>query len=176
MPAPPMRPDNYEFDRSGFYGGPAQPLRFENLATGRTGIGEFTTPGQRPHTAQSALNYQVSVGTAPIPISPNQFEVDTFIVDVPSSTGNSVFIGYGSQVSVSSGIEVRPGLPFVANADSSREQWELQRLLELIYTAIKGESPGQYKAPRVVFDVSQYYLVAASTTTVAIMLFQPNDN
>jgi hypothetical protein len=105
-------------------------------------------------------------------------------VDVPSSSGNSTFFGFGSGVTSSSGIEVRPGLPQFFSPDNSREQWELQRLLEAI-TALIGfmigyqtgmppvPGPGQFMAPRVVMNAHDYYLVNLTgiTQTVAIMLF-----
>lgn len=149
---------------------------FEKIS-GAAGPRDFTTPGPRPWTFQAAINFQLNlVANTPQALASGQFAADTIVVDVLSSLSNSVFFGYGSQVSPSSGIEVRPGLPLTLSADTNREQWELQRLLEIMASALAGDHAGPYRAPRNVFDASQYFAVATVDTTIAVMLFPPNDN
>lgn len=151
-------------------------LSFDDIVS-QSGPGDLTVPGPRPPTFQTANNFQITVpANQAVPLTPGQFASDTIIIDVPSATGNSVFFGYGSQISLTSGLEVRPGLPLIMSADSYREMWELQRPLEIIASVVQKANMGQYRAPRVVFDASQFYLVASVQTVVAIMLFPPNDN
>lgn len=156
---------------------PKQQITFDSLV-GKGVFGDVvTTPGPRPRTFQSALNFQITLAAnIATQLTSGQIEVDCIVVNVASSVGNSVFFGFGSQITPSSGIEVRPGLPLTISADTQREQWELQRLLEILVAYVTNSSPGPYKAPRNVFDASQYYVVATVATTIAVMLFPPNDN
>ncbi len=152
------------------------PLTFESLVSGKGGSGEITPPGPRPVRYQSALNFQILVqANRPVSLTSGQFAAETIVVDVISTAANSVFFGYGSQISPSSGIEVRPGLPLSITADDYREQWELQRPLEML-AASAGWQILPFRASRNVFDASQFFLVAAADTTVAVMLFPPSDN
>jgi hypothetical protein len=144
---------------------------------------EFVTiPAPRPFVFQQAVNYQITLtaGAGAVPLQPGPFPCETIIIDVLSSAANSVFFGYGSGVTTASGLEVRAGLPIVISTENTREQWELQRLLEAIL-AFQASDHGLpplalYKAPRVVFNANQYYLIGGgavgTATTVGIMLFQ----
>lgn len=102
-------------------------------------------------------------------------EVDAIVIDVYSTAVNSVFLGYGSSVTVLNGTEIRPGLPVEMTADTERQLWELQGPLEMIAAmmAIQSNAPqlGQFRAPRTVFDPSQWWLVAPANTSVTILLF-----
>lgn len=137
----------------------------------------LTQPGARPVVYQRALNFQLSVTATPQPLSNGQFQCDTIILDVASTAANSVFYGYGSGVTTTSGIEVRAGLPHSLQPDNQREMWEIQRLLEAIAAMIAAErgypALGAFRAPRVVFNSNDYYIVgpAGTTTTVAVMMF-----
>lgn len=139
----------------------------------------LTAPGVRPVVYQKAVNYSISVGTTPVNLlnnQPGKMDCDSFLIDCPSSAGNSVFFGYGSGVTTTSGIEIRPGLPQFFSPDNVREPWELQRCLEYIAGIIgrwfRFPTLDSYRAPRVVVDAGQWYLVATTTTTIAVMLFQ----
>jgi hypothetical protein len=136
-----------------------------------------TTPGVRPVVYQRALNFSVNVTAVPQPIAVSgQFQCDSMVISVPTG-GNSVFFGYGSGISSTSGIEIKAGVPLALTADNDREQWELQRVLEAftaMMAADRGYQPlGLFRAPRVVFDANGYFLVCAAglTQTVGIMLF-----
>lgn len=136
---------------------------------------EITRPGMRPYVYQRGINYQLTANVTPIPLMPSRFEVDTVVLDVFSTAANSIFWGYGSSVSVNSGQEVRPGLPITIAPENTREQWELQRCLEmlaLIHAEERGlPTLGQYRAPRVVLDASNLFIVAAAATAVSVLLF-----
>ena len=148
----------------------------------------ITIPGVRPVVYQRAYNLIVPVTDSPVAIQPGTFQCDAILVDVPSTSGNSTFFGYGSGISATNGgIEVFPGFPQFFSPSNVREQWELQRLLEAI-TAMLGElislqlgggpgtnpgTPGQFMSPRVVLNAHDYYLVNAAgiSQNVSVMLF-----
>jgi hypothetical protein len=143
----------------------------------------ITMPSVRPVVYQRAFNLSLTVTDQPVAIQPGTFQCDAIMVDVVSTSVNSTFFGYGSGVTTASGIEVRPGLPQFFSPDNTREQWEIQRLLESItayfaffiqmQTGSNVPTPGKYLAPRVVMNAHDYYLVNATgiTQTVAVMLF-----
>jgi hypothetical protein len=135
----------------------------------------ITRPGMRPVVYQRGINYQLIANTTPIPLMPSRFEVDTVVIDVFSTALNSVFWGYGSGITVNSGQEIVPGAPVTIGAPNTREQWELQRSIEILATITAFERglpvPGDYKAPRVVFDASALFIVAPAATAVAVLLF-----
>lgn len=154
---------------------PASMLSAEQLVSANVWDDWLTTPGTRPIVYQRALNYQVTANTTPVPLTNGNMQVETIILDVDSTVGNSVFFGYSSSITTGSGIEVRPGLPVTLTVDNVREQWETQRVLEAIAGMIAAQGGynglGSYRAPRVVFDASDFFVVAASATTVRVMLF-----
>lgn len=135
----------------------------------------LTPPGQRPVVFQTAANISLSVGTTPTAFQNSQYQCDGFMVSVDNTLTTSVFIGYGSGVTVLSGIEVQPGIPQLFAPDNNREMWELQRGIEQIAAMMAlflGYSPlDTYRAPRVVFDASKFYAVATATVNASIMLF-----
>jgi hypothetical protein len=148
----------------------------------------ITVPGVRPVVYQRAANLSLPVTDQPIAIQAGTFQCDAILINVPSSSLNSTFFGFGSGISsTNGGIEVVPGVPQFFSPTNVREQWELQRLLEAI-TAMLGElislqlgggpgtnpgTPGQFMSPRVVMNAHDYYLVNAATISqnVSVMLF-----
>lgn len=135
----------------------------------------LTLPSTRPSVYQRAVNTQLLVGVAPLSLVNNRFECDSIVINVPSTAANSVFLGYGSAVSVTSGLEIRPGLPMVIEPENTREMWELQRTLEAMAAMMaqdRGMTPlPPFKAPRVVFNAAEYFLVTTVAVTVSIMMF-----
>lgn len=144
----------------------------------------ITLPGQRPIVYQRALNLSLTVTDSPIAIQPGTFQCDAIEISVPSSSGNSTFFGFGSGITASSGVEVKPGIPQLYSPDNVREQWEIQRQLEAIAAMLGvyigqvlgiGSIPplGKFMSPRVVMNAHDYYLVNATgvTQTVAVMLW-----
>ena len=154
---------------------PASMLSAEQLVSVNVWDNWLSTPGTRPIVYQRALNYQLSAGTTPLPLTTGNMQCETIILDVDSTIGNSVFFGFSSSITTGAGIEVRPGLPVTLSIDNNREQWEIQRVLEAMAGMMAAQGGynalGSYRAPRVVFDASDFFVVAASTTTVRVMLF-----
>lgn len=148
----------------------------------------ITLPGVRPVVYQRALNLVVPVVDQALPILSATFPCEAIMVNVPSTSGQSAFFGFGSGItSTNGGIEIFPGVPQFFSPSNVREQWELQRLLEAICAQV-GElisiqlgntpgsnpgTPGQFMSPRVVMNAHDYYLVNAPTIAqnVAVMLF-----
>lgn len=154
---------------------PASLLSEQDLVVANVWDGWVTTPGSRPVVYQRALNFQVAASVVPVPLTPGNFQCDTIVLNVDSTVLTSAFFGFGNAVNATSGIELQPGLPVAISADNTREQWETQRILEAIAGMIAGErgySPiGPYRAPRVCFDASDYFVMAATPITVRVMLF-----
>lgn len=156
-------------------GGMTSPALSELIATAEAEAWA-TTPGQRPFVYQNFMQFAITVGTTPVPLIPLRTEVDTIVFNVISTAANSVFWG-GQAVTITTGMEIQPGVPISMGPDNTREQWELQRVLEYI-GAIVARSTGReplssYRAPRVVFDASKVFLVAAANTQVNLALFIP---
>jgi hypothetical protein len=135
----------------------------------------LTQPGTRPNVIQRASQFAFTTAVAPAAIVANRLEVDAITICNPSTNATSVFVGFGSGVSTTSGLEIVPGVPLTITQDNQREQWELQRVLEFM-AALMAVSQGAtglppYKSPRVVLDASNWFIVAASALPISIMLW-----
>jgi hypothetical protein len=140
--------------------------------------GWITDQAMRPVVYQRAITFNINVTASAVPISNQAFQADTIILDVISTAANSVFFGYGSGVTPTNGIEIRPGIPISIQPENTREMWELQRVIEAIagmLAAPSGYNPiGKYRAPRVVFNANEYYVVGpanVTSTTLAVLMF-----
>jgi hypothetical protein len=144
----------------------------------------ITTPQMRPVVYQRALNLIIPAVDTPTPLQQATFPVDAILVNVPSTSSNSTFFGWGSSISSTNGaVEVRPGIPQFFSPDNVREQWEIQRNLEMIAAMLAAlvevqtggyiQPPGPFLSPRVTLDASDYFLVNAPTISqnVSVMLF-----
>lgn len=136
----------------------------------------LTQPAQRPSVMQRFVNFNMIANTPAVPISNGRFEAIALIFNVYSTAGASAFWG-PSGVTVLTGIEIRPGIPATASLEQVREQWELQRQLEHIAAMIASQTSsgmmGPFKAPKVVFDLSQIFIASAAALSVSILAFLP---
>jgi hypothetical protein len=136
---------------------------------------ELTSPGSRPAVFQRALNFSIAANTTPVPLMNQDTPCDSMVINVYSTAANSVFFGFGSGITTTSGIEIRAGLPVVVAPDNTREMWEIQKSLEYIAALMAYDrglpALGPYRAPRVVFNAKDYFVVASAATAVSIMLF-----
>jgi len=134
-----------------------------------------TTPGTRPVVYQRALNYQVTANVTPVPLTNGAMQCETIVLNIDSASTPNAFFGFGNSITIGSGIEIRAGIPLVFDLNQDREQWELQRSVEAIAAMLAAQfgvtGLGYYRAPRVVFDASDYFVVAASAVTVRLMIF-----
>jgi hypothetical protein len=136
---------------------------------------ELTSPGSRPGVFQRAMNFTIVAGLAPVALMNQDTPCDAMIIDVYSTAANSVFFGFGSGVTITSGIEIQAGNPLILSPDNMRENWEIQKPLEFIAALMARQmglpALGPYRAPRVTLNANDYFVVAAAATNVSVMLF-----
>jgi hypothetical protein len=139
----------------------------------------MTVPAMRPSVQQRFLNFNIIAGTPAVPVSGGRLETIGLIFNVYSTAGASAFWG-ANGVTVTNGIEVRPGVPAPLLIEQVREQWELQRQLEHIGAMIAGATGnpglGMYRAPKVIFDLSQIYVASVAALSVSIVAFLPPED
>lgn len=154
---------------------PASYLAADQMVQAAVWDGWLTTPGTRPVVFQRALNYVITANTVAVPLTNGAMQCETIVLSVLSTLGTSAFFGFGSAINDTSGTEIRPGVPAIISTENGREQWELQRLFEAIagmLAADRGyDALGPYRAPRVVFDASDYFVFATTAVPVRVMLF-----
>lgn len=146
------------------------------IAAADVWAGWLTVPGTRPIVYQRALNFIVTANVTPVPITNGNMQVETLIFNIDSTVGNSAFFGFSSSITPTTGIEIRPGTPFPIVLSQDREFWELQRVVEAMAGMMAASlnipgTLGPYRAPRVVFDASDFFITATVATTVRVMLF-----
>lgn len=132
-----------------------------------------TPPAPRPYAYQQASNTSIPVTEIARAITQQTFPCDAILLSVPTG-GNAVFLGYSNATTPTSGIQISAAQPVIISPDNTRELWELQRCLEMMLALqLGGDAVPKYRAPRVVFDASKYFLVCAAglTQVVACMLF-----
>lgn len=146
---------------------------------GNPAVAEFyadlTSAGGRPPVFQRAINYSITANTTPIPLINQQTPCEAMLIDVYSTAANSIFFGFSSGLTLTNGVEIRVGNPLILSPSNGREQWEIQKPLEFIAAILAQQAGlpaiGPYRAPRVVFDASDYFVIAAAATAVSVMLF-----
>jgi hypothetical protein len=139
----------------------------------------MTPPSMRPSVTQRFLNFNIIANTPAVPLSGGRLESIGVIFNVYSTAGASAFWG-ANGVLTTNGIEIRPGVPAPLLIEQVREQWELQRQLEHIGAMIAASTGNAglapYKAPKVIFDLSQIYVAAAAALSVSIVAFLPPED
>jgi len=100
--------------------------------------------------------------------------IDTFIITVPSTAANSVFLGFNQGVIVGNGIELLIGTTVQFKIDhDTRQLYELQNLLININGGVCGQPVNPKELiPFVVWDMSQIYVVAAAATAITFATFK----
>lgn len=133
-------------------------------------------PGlQRPILKQegTTLSFQVTTAAAsPNPALGLTSLIDSFVITVPSSAANSVFIGFDQGVTTTTGLELLAGTSSRFTCSQDRQLYELQNLLIKMLQCM-GAMPGQFEdIPFVCWDMSSVFLIAAANTTVSVGLFK----
>lgn len=130
---------------------------------------------QRPLIIQQFTTRQIAVTAAPLPIDPTLDKsklITGFIISNPT-TGASVFIG-NAGVSTTTGLEIPAGTaPFFGIDQQGRQLYELQQPANEI-NAIAQCNSGKAVLeglPFVVWDLSQFFIVAAAPTTCSLITF-----
>src|SRR5262245_48152136 len=132
----------------------------------------------RPLIRQEATAFQFTVPVAPAASPAPQLSlnslIDSFLITVPTTAANSVFLGFDAGVIVGTGIELLAGssVPFRIDQDG-RQLYELQHLLMKMAQQIGCTVPEiQEEIPFVCWDMSQIYLVAAAATVITMCIFK----
>lgn len=96
-------------------------------------------------TPTSGMTYQLTVDTAPIPLSTQPFSVKTVIVKADDDNAGSIFVGFDNTVSPTSGFRLTAGQGLELLIDDLSKVWVVanstgQKLHVLVLYS--GTSPG----------------------------------
>lgn len=132
---------------------------------------------QRPILKQEATAFAFTVPVAPAaPLAPQwglTALYDTFVITVPSTAANSVFMGFDAGVIVGTGIELLASTTTQFKVDhDGRQLYELQNLLKRLTDYETCISQPMEFIPFVVWDMSQIYVVAAAATAITVAAFK----
>ena len=128
---------------------------------------------KRPLVTQQFITLSVSVTTSPLPLATtvNKEQLITSFVISNPSTGSSVFIG-NQGVSTTSGLEVIAGTtPVFEILQEGRQLYELQEPALDIVSGQQCRRVEAFGIPFIVWDMTQWFVVAAANTTISVALF-----
>jgi len=98
--------------------------------------------------------------------------IESFILSVPSTAANSVFIG-DVNVSLTSGVEVVPGAPLFFSLNQIRQMYEVQAPAEILAKTAGCEPDYLSEAiPFICFNLFNMWVVASANTTFSLMTFK----
>lgn len=132
----------------------------------------------RPVLFQTLTSFTLAVGTVPTAIKPTanfQAElINSFVISVPASAANNVFLG-DSNVSLVSGMEIiAGGGPVSFEIMDERMRYELlsplQKMLEVLTCGLLNFTPSDI--PFTCWDLSQVFVIATAATNVSITTFK----
>lgn len=118
--------------------------------------------------------FPVVVGTNPTPLVTSggvTAYIEAFVLAVPSTAANSIFLG-NQGVTITSGMELVPGEKFGPTLIGQRQLYELQFPLLKIAEALQCKLEQPYEVPYVVWDLTNIYAVAAAATTCFLLPFK----
>jgi len=133
---------------------------------------------QRPIIKQEGDAMQFTVPVAPAtPLMPQSgltTLIDTFLITIPSTAANSVWLGFNQGVIVGNGLELLAGTTVAFKIDhDTRQLYELQSMLIRINNALCGQAITPTDAiPFVAWDMSQIFVVAAAATVISFATFK----
>jgi hypothetical protein len=136
--------------------------------------------GPRTPLKQEFTCYPVTVGVVPAPVNAAlslSSLISTIAFSVPTGAANSVFLGPDASVSITTGLEIPPGIVQQYRTNNERELIELESpLLSILFQVlcffgIKNQVQGE-EVPLVVWDLSQMYLVATAPTAMVVGTFK----
>jgi hypothetical protein len=130
---------------------------------------------QRPLVEQTLTTFALTVPVTPIPIRSSGSLIDmcdSFVLSVPASAANNVFLG-DSSVTITTGIEIVAGVPINFAIDQNRQMFELQLPLEELVTrvACNPQFPS-YNVPFICWNLSNLYVVAVANTVCVVSAFR----
>lgn len=128
----------------------------------------------RPVIRQDFLTSSLLVGIVPTPLSQSlslQSLVTSFVISVPTTAANSVFLGDGG-VTIANGFELPAGSAPAFIIDNYKQPYEIQGPLLGIEQSVNKCIADADALPFICFDPSQIYLIAAAGTTISILFFK----
>jgi hypothetical protein len=128
----------------------------------------------RPVIRQDFLATSLTVATVPTPLSQSlslQSLVTSFVISVPTTAANSIFLGDGG-VTITTGFEIPAGSAPAFIIENYKQPYELQGPLLGIEESTKHCIADADALPFICFDPSQIYLIAAANTTISILFFK----
>lgn len=126
----------------------------------------------RPLIVQTFNTRQIAVTAAALPIDPTLDKtklITGFSISNPS-TGVSVFIG-NPGITTATGFEIPAGTAPFFGIEQVRQMYELQRPTDKIIGAMECSPVPLEGLPFVVFDLSQFFIIAGGATTVTLITF-----
>lgn len=133
-------------------------------------------PGlQRPILKQEGTTMAFTVPT--VAASPNPAFgltslIDSFVITVPSTAANSIFIGFDQGVTTATGLELLLGTSTGFAINQDRQLYELQNLLIKMVQCMTGHTDQYEDIPFICWDMSSVFLIAAAATPITIALFK----
>lgn len=128
----------------------------------------------RPVIRQDFTTLLLTVGTVPTPLN-GAFDINSlitsFIIAVPSTAANSVFLGNGG-VTITNGLELLAGTSPVFIIENYKQPYEMQGPLIKIEENLKQCEADVDALPFIVWDPSQIFLIAAAATNVSVAFFK----
>lgn len=127
---------------------------------------------------QEATAFAFTVPVAPAaPLMPQAgltAYIDTFMITVPATAANSIWLGFDQGVIVGSGIELLASTTTLFKIDhDGRQVYEVQNLLIPINRALCGTPVvPREEIPFVVWDMSQIFVVATLATAISFAVFK----
>jgi len=131
----------------------------------------------RPIIKQEGDAFGFTVPTAAAPLMPQSSLtalIDTFMITIPSTAANSVFLGFNQGVNTTNGIELLAGTTSVFKIDhDTRQLYELQNLLTRLNQVLCGTPVTPTEAiPFVAWDMSNVFVIAAAATVISFAIFK----
>lgn len=123
------------------------------------------------------LNFAVS--SVPAPLGTQNQIVDAMIIALPTTASASIFIGQNSSVTVGNGFPIEAGTSVGVGTDNQSQMYEIRSAIEnltaLMASIFASSVPPieSLTAPRLVFRLSDFYLVSATAQTANLWLFFP---
>ena len=130
----------------------------------------------RPIVYQPVHSELIVIGTVPTQLMTTRNQTDyiqTFIVSIDAAAAGNVFLG-DQAVTTANGIEIVAGAgPAEFRINDERQQYELMWPLLIIQQTLECKGlPVPFMIPIEVWDMTQWYGVAAAATNLRLMVFR----
>ena len=120
-----------------------------------------------------------AVTSTPMPLGTQNQIVDALIIALPTTATASIFIGQNSSVTTGNGFPIEAGTSVGVGTDNQSQMYEIRSAIEnltaLMASIFASSVPptDALTAPRLVFRLSDFYLVSATAQTANLWMFFP---